>query len=203
MTCVDGVCESGDPVQPDASFEAFDAQPFVATADAAPPDATPVENFVDNPDFEGGTAPWNAYNGELYQNMNEPHTGLLGMKACKVAIGVDDVLTAWTDLPRASPAQGMTYQASIWIRGSFSAMDLTPPGVHLGLREWGGASEYRDSIGPTLMPLTTEWTQLTAEITVEQPDRTMIILIVWTATDVADDTCFIVDDAIVQVAPAP
>lgn len=199
LVCREGTCGEPDPPDPpDAAVVVdLDAAPIETTVDAAVPDAGPIENLVDNPDFEPGVSPWNSYNGVLYHNSNEPHAGQWGLKSCKVDVGADDVLTAWTDLPRADPSQGSTYQASIWIRASFDPMDLTPPGVYLSLREWGGASPYRDSVGPTYMPLTTEWAQLTAEITVEEADREMIILIVWTATDVPDGTCFIVDDAFV------
>lgn len=186
QVCLDGVCTTGGQVVADA-----------APADAGEPadgnayDAGNDGNLIENPGMEDGTAPWTSYNG-VHVTTGEPHSGVNSLLVC--ADTAPD-FTIYQDIlgPSDEVTEGTVYSARVWVRAEG---DLPQPGsVMMSIRERGGAQELLDHDSIDVPLAGSRWIQLEVTGTIQEPDRTNLIFIVWGLSATAGD-CFAVDDAV-------
>lgn len=200
------VCVPIGEADPDAAAPPHDAAvplPDAPPPDAPPPDAMPP-NLCPNPGMEDGVVEWTPYNATAAANTNVPHSGTLALKICKQPTMATSLMSVYVDVINpAAPGDlsvGARFVASIWVRSSFAIEDVAPPQLMLSLREAGGAAANHDHDGTPLLAPTTDWTLITAEGVIQQPDRTRLSLIV-APGDVPDGTCFLIDDCHVARLP--
>ncbi len=169
-------------------------------ADRGAPDAEPSpdaddsfsENLVVNPDLEDGlVAPWIAWEAQLDVIDDSPHGGLHSLEVCLTG---SSGFTAFQPIVQGTAPKATRYRASMWVRSSPLAPDHPPGTINLVLRETGGATDKTDHDGAASVEIGAEWTQVTVEAVVEQPDRENIVLIVW-GRESEPGACFAADDA--------
>lgn len=164
------------------------------------PDAT-LPNLLSNSGLEVGFDPWTPFVATFRGTIMTPHGGLRAVVVCKDPTGTNDLFTAYADVVNGPAVPvGARFRASVWVRKSFAAAEAAPPYLKLVLRERGGALPNRDVSGPVVMPITTNWVQLTSELTVTDPGRTQINVLIWPG-DTADGVCFAFDDAVAERLP--
>jgi hypothetical protein len=186
QVCRDGVCTTSGGQTPDAS-----AQDAGERADSAPSDGGGGGNLIENPGMENGTASWTAYNG-VHTTAGEPHGGERSLLVC--ADTTPD-FTVYQDIlgPSDQVPQGAVYSARVWVRGE---LGVPQPGtVMLSIRERGGEKLLLDHSSIDVPLADTEWIELEVTATVQEPDRTNVIFIVWGLSATPGD-CFAIDDAV-------
>lgn len=199
-TVVDG------PPGPDAP--APDARPADAPpVDAPPPDGPTLDapwpaNIALNAGMENGMADWTPYLATGASVTSGQRSGARAYKICKTATGATSDYSVYEDVINTTSSgtisAGDHYVARLWVRAT--GVEPAPPSLRLTLRERGGAAALLDHDGPTLSPVPTTWTELTAEGTIAQADRVYLVLI-GLAVDAPDGSCFLIDDAYVGLWP--
>lgn len=186
QVCLDGVCTTGGEETPDAS-----AQDAGEPADAGANDAGPDLNLIENPGMEDGVEGWTSYNG-THVPTGGPHGG---DKALLVCADTEPDFTIYQDIlgPSDTVLEGAVYSARIWVRAEGDAPQ--PGSVMMSIRERGGAQALLDHNSVDVPLAGSQWIQLEVTGTVQEPDRTNVIFIVWGLSASAGD-CFAVDDAV-------
>ena len=128
-------------------------------------------NMIVNPSFETGTASWSHYSdgtGPTFER--NALAAWIGSYGLRWVLGTSTTGTAYLLSSMSAPTQGVTYTASVWVKGIGTAVGKS---FYLGLGEYGGASANAVTYS-TQVTLTGEWQLFMVSRTVEQADRTSL-----------------------------
>jgi len=182
--------EAGSPASPDADAPVDASVPPADSSDPEPDAGTSV-NLLANADFELGCAGWKVEFGFIA----ESEIARNGTRSCKFCM--DTNWEAFLEQRVTVPVKsGDTYVGEIWMRAAGPPASLVAAGfVGSSLTISAGASED-ETDGP---PISSEWSRLTALLTVDNDRSSMTFSTRLQQTgnpaDVGNVICVYVDDA--------
>lgn len=157
-----------------------------------------TQNMILNPSFETGTESWRSFadgTGKTFER--NALAAWIGSYGLRWVLGSGTTGQAYLKGDTGAPTQGVTYTASVWVKGVGTAIGKR---FYLGLGEYGGIS----GTGVTYsahVALTGEWQRFSVSRTVEQADRTSLGIIPRYYTGAATGDELYVDAAQVEAKP--
>jgi len=155
-------------------------------------------NLLSNGGIETGVPPWEFFAATLQATNQTVNGGAHALVACKdeSVEGESDVFMAYVDVISDGSFGGKTYAASACVRDKPGSS--APTQIHLALREKNGGVEKQYD-GASVVP-TSSWQSITTSHAMTNSGNQLLVLFVW-ADSLPDDTCFVVDDAVVVEMP--